>query len=423
LLVVFVAIVGVVSAVFTPVCPTVAFSVAAGSGANTLSLQSFPDNSTITVRQACPYVFNINAGGAHFHIKTSASGTGNTNDVTVTSGTNGATAGSITWTPSTTGTFFYSTGVVSGTAGTFIVVANNASCAQYCSDYRLACTSEYDSQAQCETACALMPDVPSYTYDGATPSNSRQCRMEQANCAASTCGETPTFGTLCTNANFVGGYDFSLSQNGLCHTPNKYWESYCEAALSACTGNSNLYTNSAECVSFSQSIQIQPGANADSIQCRITGVLTALTNPTTGCPAASASGGGVCGTKCDVLCYNINTFGTCVDSTCAGDCATTYSSLPTGNLQGQPAFPSLNCYIYNSFQAAITGDVTYCSFSTVCPVPSSSSPTPSSSRVPSSSASVAASSSAEGGGSSAASVQVGVVGLAAIVLSVLALLL
>jgi len=374
-------------------CPdstTFPLTVAAGTAANTFSILGFPDNTPITLKKDCQYNFTVSS---EFHIKTFPGGTGSTSD-DLSIVLNGASSGTISWIPSTVGVWQYSNGVDAAIFGNITVVPNTASCAQYCSDFRLACgsmTSVYASEAQCEAACLIFPDVPSYTFASGVPSYSRQCRMEQADCAARSCGVDPGIGTLCDNAGFVGLDAFA--DDGLCQlTSGSYCDSYCDAAASACTGNLRLYPDRAtcmgECALFDYT-DLTPAAN--NFACRKNGVLTALLDPASGCPMASSSGGNTCGTFCNVFC---GAFGTCA---ALANCPATCAGYPTnGALLGSRS-PSVQCYIstlYN-YNAGLPGAT--CNYLSACPVPSSSVGVASSSAAVASSSVVAASSSGASG--------------------------
>ena len=85
-------------------------------------------------------------------------------------------------------------------------------------------------------------------------------------------------------------------------------QAYCQAATIACTGQNRQYRDFDECLGFcSDAAGWEPGSASDSasntLGCRLQHAEEALLiDPESHCSAAGPSGGGVCGSWCDVYC-------------------------------------------------------------------------------------------------------------------------
>jgi len=286
-------------------------TVATGSASNTFNIFN-QVNPPITLKATCQYEFAV---GSEFHLK-SAPGTTTMNDLATGVTNNGASGGTITYTPGAAGTFYYMSGGDAAVYGVITVVNTSpATCATYCSDLQLECgfPDSFVSQAECESTCAYYPSVAGYSYDsGATRVDSFQCRAYMANQAVSN-ASPPLVGGLswCNHANVAGGTDSTSPALGFCSM--NFYDSYCDLALSVCTGSSGhpgpLYSSLGACVNasnafFHDGFISSYGSGYDDFECRLFWAVKAASSTTyNNCNAASLTGGGLCGGPvCDAFC-------------------------------------------------------------------------------------------------------------------------
>ncbi len=134
-------------------------------------------------------------------------------------------------------------------------------------------------------------------------------------------------------------------------------ESYCSEAMTNCTGANAVYADNAECMSACAAMPAGTEGDTDgnSASCRayhagVAGTMDAAVH----CPHASASGGAVCGTKCEAYCSQIQT-------NCTGDnathddnaaCLSACAAMPEGAFDDK-AGNTVECRTYHaSFPAA-----------------------------------------------------------------------
>ena len=135
-------------------------------------------------------------------------------------------------------------------------------------------------------------------------------------------------------------------------------QDYCAAVMGACTGANQQYTDLTQCIGFCAALaKIPLGTLADTagntVGCRQyhAGVAAKdADSAKTHCPHAGASGGGVCGTPCDLYCHESKT--NCTgdaaiykdDAECMTACGELIKKLGT---PGDKAGDTLACRIYH----------------------------------------------------------------------------
>lgn len=148
-------------------------------------------------------------------------------------------------------------------------------------------------------------------------------------------------------------------------------DAYCDEALAQCGssgGPNSFYADREECMAYCPDAAMATGAPADtsgnSLGCRINHLIQIKNGASaaTLCPAASPSGGDVCGSWCTVYCD-------LVMSTCPGlyaddeACAIACQAFDTSGQPGALTGNTVQCRLYHAFIATIGGDadaVTHC---------------------------------------------------------------
>jgi len=380
-------------AVVTPICPDASHNIfnVSLSGLNTFSIFGLA-NPKITIKQGCAYVFNLDASvTTAFHVRPTPGGS----DFAVTG--NGQTGPFMFHlTIANVSDIVYTSGANNLVYGDLDVVANTITCAQYCSDFRLACsqspdTSTYASQQECEAVCLSFPSNPNWSFTDFDFADIFECRSQQAMAEANS--QTVRVGfSVCANAGLTGGVDY-VGNPGECGQSTAF-APYCRLVDYNCTNNNKLYTTQSDCVSFfgADGAGIWSTANSftgNTFFCRMVHAQNAaLGGANVACPAASMLGGNVCGSYCSNYCnYRQSTLAssqcTVGVSSCASDCV---SIATTGSLIGFGTGSTLQCYEANVAFAVANGDINFCNLNRTCPVASSSGARSSSSYAPSSSA-------------------------------------
>lgn len=132
--------------------------------------------------------------------------------------------------------------------------------------------------------------------------------------------------------------------------------SYCIAVMTNCIGSNKLYPDSESCLATCAAIpgdEIETSGN--TVKCRTYHAgIAGLMDATDHCGHASASGGGVCGTKCEAYCSQIQTNCTGVDASFADrkSCIAACAAMPEG-LPSDTTGNTVECRTYHaSFPAA-----------------------------------------------------------------------
>lgn len=162
-------------------------------------------------------------------------------------------------------------------------------CDVYCRMMNTSCADRgFGDVGTCLATCAAMPvDGAWNAGDG----NSVQCRITHAAAAAA----DPVH---CAHASITG--------DGVCGASP--CEAYCDQVMKNCTGMNAAYPDRGACLTACAAMPDDPAGDAgegDSVQCRaFHGAGAAAADPTH-CAHAVASGGGVCGTRCQAYCDQV----------------------------------------------------------------------------------------------------------------------
>ena len=207
-------------------------------------------------------------------------------------------------------------------------------CQVYCDIMDTNCPNEYSGAAACDTACGAFPDG-GQIGDGA--GDSVQCRIYHAGAANNDvhCDHASAEST----ADTCGGGD----------TPN--CPDYCATITEKCTGASAQYGSEQACLDFCNdgALAWDTGTSADTegntLGCRI--YHAGAANNDDHCDHAGPTGGGACGTYCEVYCAAMDEHceaeygsgGACATA-CAAFAATGNTNDATGN--------TVQCRIYHA---------------------------------------------------------------------------
>lgn len=154
-------------------------------------------------------------------------------------------------------------------------------CAQYCAKIAMTCQNggdagsfaQYASTADCMNWCDSIAAWPT-GMTGATSGNTVACRLYHAGAAAA----DPV--THCPHAGPTGG--------NIC---GSWCENYCQLMAKNCTGSNAVY-DAATCMTKCATIPTSGEANdtgGNTIQCRITHLGLAASDPVTHCPHAKTA--------------------------------------------------------------------------------------------------------------------------------------
>jgi hypothetical protein len=166
---------------------------------------------------------------------------------------------------------------------------NVQACATYCTSLTGTCTTtnaQFATADACNAYCVRArstPEIWSAGTDGASSGDTLACRVTHAGLAVS----SPA--VHCKHAGPSGG--------NVC---GSWCESYCDLALSACTGGLQLYADRAACQTACAAIPATGAANdtsGNTVQCRIyhLGVAaSSAANATVHCPHGNATPTGPC---------------------------------------------------------------------------------------------------------------------------------
>ena len=206
-------------------------------------------------------------------------------------------------------------------------------CENYCSLVNETCDGLFPDVATCLAECEQLPS------DGASDAldeDSVQCRVNQiigglhGNAAAA-----------CANAHPAGG--------GAC---GETCEVYCNRMEANCPDSyPDRATCEAACAIFPAD-GMQGAVNGDTVQCRINHAgVPAADDARVSCPRAGNTGGGTCGSYCDVYCRNVLEHCTDELSVYGGDraaCMATCEAFPTNGADGAEDGNSVQCRIYHA---------------------------------------------------------------------------
>jgi hypothetical protein len=127
-----------------------------------------------------------------------------------------------------------------------------------------------------------------------------------------------------------------------------YCESYCDDIMQYCTGSNAQYPDRATCIRMCGGTPATGTAGdmyGDSIQCRITHLGAAATDPAVHCSHAGPSGGAFCGDWCTVYCRQIQTY--CTGGNAQYDsrsqCLTTCGGLSSDGTYGDLSGNTVQC--------------------------------------------------------------------------------
>jgi hypothetical protein len=213
-------------------------------------------------------------------------------------------------------------------------------CEAYCDAMTAHCGDTYADRDTCMAVCATLPATGA---EGDTDGNSVQCRTYHAGVAAD------DGATHCPHAAPNGG--------GVCGTP---CEAYCSIITDTCP---DTFGTEAACMAQCAALP-QDGAfdatDGDSVQCRTYhAAAPALAEPATHCGHASPSGGGVCGSHCEVYCNR-------TDANCDAlypdrqTCMDVCGLMPDDGAPGATDGDSVQCRIYHSTLPAAAEPETHC---------------------------------------------------------------
>lgn len=163
-------------------------------------------------------------------------------------------------------------------AADMAVAGGGPTCADYCAKIETTCVdddggaafAQYPSTAACLSYCASAAGWPA-GMTGATTGNTIACRLYHAGAAAA----DPM--THCPHAGPTGG--------NIC---GSWCENYCQLMARNCTGANSVY-DAATCMSKCAMIPTNGAANdsaGNTVQCRITQLGLAASDPATYCPRA-----------------------------------------------------------------------------------------------------------------------------------------
>jgi hypothetical protein len=135
-----------------------------------------------------------------------------------------------------------------------------------------------------------------------------------------------------------------------------------------CTGDNAQYSSEAECLDYCNNVgNWQDGAKGDTegdtIACRIYhGNAPAIADAALHCPHAGPSGGGVCGSYCDVYC-NLS-FEHCVGPNkhydTPAECATACGGFDASGNPGDTQYDTVQCRVYHLGAPAAADPDTHC---------------------------------------------------------------
>jgi hypothetical protein len=169
-----------------------------------------------------------------------------------------------------------------------------------------------------------------------------------------------------TETHIVGG---GLTVNGEMSTdPDPTCENYCTTVMANCTGDNAQYSSEAECLDYCNNVgNWQDGTkgdtDGDTIACRIYhGNAPATMDAALHCPHAGPSGGGVCGSYCDVYC-NLS-FEHCVGPNkhydTPAECATACGGFADTGNPGDTQYDTVQCRVYHLGAPAAADPDTHC---------------------------------------------------------------
>lgn len=215
-------------------------------------------------------------------------------------------------------------------------------CESYCSLVAQTCPGSYADDDACRKECETFPAGAA----DATEGDSVQCRTYHASFPA-----IADAGTHCPHAQADGG--------GVC---GSYCEVYCDRFIDNCPG---YYANQDECLQFCALFPTDGATNAtegNSVQCRLYHAnLPAQELPDVHCPHASNTGGGVCGSYCDVYCDSVEA--RCDEYTQYPDRPSCLAACGAMNAEGADTAVdgnSVQCRIYHASLPASVDAATHC---------------------------------------------------------------
>lgn len=139
---------------------------------------------------------------------------------------------------------------------------------------------------------------------------------------------------------------------------------YCNRAMTNCAGDNAIYSDLASCLSVCAAMPVgNPDDTAgNTAWCRAYHAGDpASMDPGTHCPHASASGGGVCGERCEAYCDQVLV--NCVDANVVyadrAQCLATCAAFPSGGFQ-DVAGNTVECRTYHASFPAAGDPVTHC---------------------------------------------------------------
>jgi hypothetical protein len=140
--------------------------------------------------------------------------------------------------------------------------------------------------------------------------------------------------------------------------PDEGCADYCDLVMAACTGDNQLYADEATCLSTCEGFPTtgaKDDASGDTLQCR-TFHAGAAADDATHCAHASAQGGNVCGSNCDVYCRLMGD--SCSGFEDTATCLSTCASYPADGAIDAPDGNTVQCRTYHAGAAA--ADATHC---------------------------------------------------------------
>jgi len=215
-------------------------------------------------------------------------------------------------------------------------------CETYCDQMEQNCAGTYGDRAACMNACSVFPTDGA---PGATEGNSLQCRLYHGGAPA-----MMDAALHCPHAAAEGG--------GVC---GSLCDVYCDNMEANCAGT---YPDRAACMSACGELPVDGAVGAtdgNSVQCRIYHAsFPAVADAGLHCPHASAEGGNVCGSYCDVYCGLMadNCEGYYADDAA---CQNACSALRTDGAPNATEGNSLQCRIYHASFPAAADPALHCS--------------------------------------------------------------
>ena len=230
-------------------------------------------------------------------------------------------------------------------------------CGSYCENYcqltGQTCTGSNELYADTATCMAACSTLPATGDPGATAGDSVQCRIYHGGAPAAA-----DAALHCPHASQYGA--------GVC-VDSPSCEKYCHTYLTNCSGSPE-HANMTACVDYCEDVAnwelgTEGATSGNTVACRTYhGGAPAAGDPTTHCPHAGPSGGGVCGSYCESYC-ELTSY-TCTGSNQlyadTGTCMTACAGLSAAGSPGDTSGDTVQCRIYHGGVPAAGDPTTHC---------------------------------------------------------------